>query len=163
MSSEFRKPYEYEEEKKGLIILFIAMILAIDILQTLSFATQEYMYFRHIPVFGIGFLVLGGLFITYIIYIAVTVFRMKENFANRAKRYIIIRTVFSLCNYIIIFLNIIKNENLIGDSIDQYPTYREMIIGELIVPLLYILSFSLIWYLYFTYSRRCRNVNSDMK
>lgn len=158
MSDEFRKPFEYKEDKKGLIILFIIMILVIDILQTLSFASQEYKYLGHIPVLGLGFLIMGGLFIIYIIYTAATVFRMKENFVDAAKRYIIIRTVFTLFNFIIVFINIIKKENLVGNAINQYPTFNEMIVGELVIPLLYILLFSVIWYLYFTYSNRCKNV-----
>lgn len=162
MDSEFRKPYEYQEDNRGLILLFIIMILVIDILQTLSFASQEYKYLRHIPVLGIGLLISGLIYIIYIIYTVVTVYRMKENFVSSAKRYIIIRTIFSVCNYIIIFFNMWKNDNLIGNSIDQYPTLGKMIVGELIIPLIYMLSFSIVWYLYFTFSKRCRNAKKTM-
>ncbi|HPU62946.1 MAG TPA: hypothetical protein PK304_02210 [Mobilitalea sp.] len=164
MDSDFRKPFEYKEDNKGLIILFIIMILVIDPLQTLSFASQEYKYLRHIPVLGIMFLITGGIFFAYTVYTAVVVFRMKGNFSAAAKRYLILRTVYSVLNYIIIFFNILKKENLIGNSVGQYPTFGKMIVGELVVPLLYILSFSIAWYLYFTYSKRCRNaqIHKDM-
>lgn len=159
MDSEYRKPYEYEEEKKGLIVLFIIMILAIDILQTISFATLENKYLGNIKTLGIVFYILAVVFIMYIIYTAVVVFRMKANFVYAAKRYLVIRTVFSLTNFLIIFFNVMKYENLIGESQDQYLTFGEMLLWELFIPLFYIISFSAVWFLYFTYSKRCRKVN----
>ncbi len=156
MDSEFRKPYEYEEEKKGLIILFIVMILAIDTLQTLSFVTQESKYLGNIPILEIASLIMGAIFILYIIYTTVIVFRMKGNFALAAKRYLIISTIYSMFNLLFIFYNRYKHENLIGESQDQYQSIKAMLFWELFFPLFYILSFSVVWFLYFTYSKRCR-------
>lgn len=158
MDSEYRKPYEYEEEKRGLILLFVIMILAIDILQTLSFASLENKYLGHMKILGISLYIMAMIFIIYIIYTAVIVFKMKGNFVLAAKRYIIIRTIFSLFNFLIIFLNILKHEKLIGEAQDQYQSVGVMLLWELFIPLFYIISFSLVWYLYFTYSKRCRNV-----
>ena len=158
MDSEFRKPFEFEEEKKGLVLLFVIMILAIDTLQTLSFATQESKYLENTPILGIASLIIGGMFVLYIIYTTVIVFRMKGNYVVAAKRYIIIRTIFSLINFLFVFYNIMKHENLIGEAQDQYQSMGVMLLWELIIPLFYILSFSVIWYLYFTYSKRCRKV-----
>lgn len=158
MDSEFRKPFEFEEEKKGLVLLFVIMILAIDTLQTLSFATQESKYLENTPILGIASLIIGGMFVLYIIYTTVIVFRMKGNYVVAAKRYIIIRTIFSLINFLFVFYNIMKHENLIGEAQDQYQSMGIMLLWELIIPLFYILSFSVIWYLYFTYSKRCRKV-----
>jgi len=158
MDKEFRKPYEYEEDKKGLIILFIIMILGIDILQTVSFVSLECKYFgsKLLPV--IGFILLGVMFIIYIIYTSVTVFKMKADFVKKAKRYILIRTLFSVLSYVIIFIGIVRNENLIGNGAGQYHSFKDMIIGELVVPLMYIISFSVIWYLYFSLSKRCKRI-----
>ena len=156
MDSEFRKPYEYEEEKRGLIVLFVVTILAIDILQTLYFAAQEYKYLGHIPILGGTFLIIGSLFIIYIIYTAVVVFRMKDNFVFKAKQYVVIRVIYSVINFLIVFYNIVTKEELIGDSQDQYLEFGRMLLVELVVPLIFIISFSLVWFLYFTYSRRCR-------
>ena len=159
MDSEYRKPYEYEEEKRGLIVLFVIMILAVDILQTISFATLENKYLGHLKALGLVFYILAVIFIIYIIYTTVVVFRMKGNFVSAAKRYLIIRTVFSLTNFLIIFFSVIKYENHIGESQDQYLTVGEMLLWELFIPLFYIISFSVVWFLYFTYSKRCRKVN----
>ncbi|NLO08547.1 MAG: hypothetical protein GX129_01590 [Clostridiales bacterium] len=158
MDSEYRKPFEYEEEKRGLILLFIVMILAIDILQTLSFASQENKYLGHIRILSIGFYIMAAIFIVYIIYTTVIVFNMKGKFVLAAKRYIIIRTIFSLFNFLLIFYNVLQHENLIGEAQDQYQSVGSMLLWELFIPLIYIISFSLVWYLYFTYSKRCRNI-----
>lgn len=158
MDSEYRKPYEYEEEKRGLIILFISMILAIDTLQTLSFATQADMYVGHIWVLGNILFIMAAIFILYSIYTAVVVFRMKANFVVAAKRYIIIRSIFSLFYFFLVFFNRLKHENLIGKSQDQYMSVFSMLYLELFMPLFFILFFSITWYLYFTYSKRCRNI-----
>lgn len=156
MDSEYRKPYEYEEEKRGLIQIFIAMILVVDILQTLSFAAQENKYLGNITLIKIIIDVQAVLFILYIIYTSVVVYRMKEKFVSAAKRYLIIRTIFSLGNLFIVFYNILKHEKLIGKGLDQYGTTGNMLLWELGLPLFYIISFSLGWYLYFTFSKRCR-------
>lgn len=157
MDEDFRKPYEYKEYRRGLITLFIVMILVMDIMQTLSFATLENKYLGNMPVLGIIFWIMGILYIIYIIYTAVIVYKLKDNFVASAKRYIVIRSVYSVCNYLIIFFNIIKTESLVGDSTDQYSTYGKMIVEELVIPLFYILSFSIVWFLYFTFSKRCKN------
>ena len=156
MDSEFRKPFEYKEEKRGFLILFIVSILVIDTLQTLSFATQEYKYLGNIPILGAGFLIIGALFIAYIIYTAIIVYRLKDGFVKKTKNYLIIRTIFSVTNFLIVFYNIITKEKLVGEEPEQYLSTNSMLIYELYVPLFYMLSFSVIWYLYFTFSRRCR-------
>ena len=73
MDNTFRKPYEYQEDKRGLIILFISMILSIDTIQTIAFATQTHMYISHIPVLSYIIFIMATLFILYIIYTAVVV------------------------------------------------------------------------------------------
>lgn len=158
MNDEYSKPYEYEEEKKGLIIMFVAMILGIDTLQTIFFAVQENKYMGHISMLRIAIPIISSIFILYIIYTAIFVFRMKNNFVTAAKRYIIIRTIFSLFSYIIIFLNRLKYENLIGESEGSYQSVAFMLYIELLMPLIFVMLFCVAWYLYFTYSKRCKKV-----
>ena len=156
MDNEYRKPYEYEEEKRGLILLFIIMILVVDILQTLSFASQENKYLGHNKLLSISFNIMAVLFILYIICTVVIVYKMKGRFVLAAKRYLIIRTIFSLANFFIVFYGILKNENLIGEAQDQYRTQGNMLLWELVIPLFYIISFSVVWYMYFTFSKKCK-------
>ncbi|NLK03764.1 MAG: hypothetical protein GX319_05070, partial [Clostridiales bacterium] len=49
MNNEFSKPYEYEDEKRGLLVLFISMILSVDSIQTIFLATQNDKYIGDIP------------------------------------------------------------------------------------------------------------------
>lgn len=159
MDNTFRKPYEYQEDKRGLIILFISMILSIDTIQTIAFATQTHMYMSHIPVLSYIIFIMATLFILYIIYTAVVVYRMKSNFVVSAKTYLFIRTIFSLLLFLSLFFNRFKHENLIGESEEQYSSVISMLYLELFMPLFFILLFSIGWYLYFTYSKRTRNVS----
>lgn len=159
MSNEYKRPYEYEEEKKGLITVFVAMILGIDTIQTIFFAFQNDKYMSHITFIRIVYYLLAFFYILYTIYTAVTVYRMKNDFVGVAKRYIIIRTIYSIINYVIIFLNRLKYENMIGKSADEY-LYQSnafMIYVEIILPFFFVILFCVLWYLYFTYSKRCRN------
>ena len=158
MDEDFRKPYEYEEEKRGFILLFVIMLLIIDTLQSISFSVQLYNYYKNIPFLCIGITVLGILSILYTIYIAAISYKLKKTMVTEAKRYLIIRAVFSSGSYIILYFNIIKNENLVGNGIDQYKTFVEMLLWELIIPLAYILFFSIGWYLYFVKSKRCKRL-----
>jgi membrane protein YdbS with pleckstrin-like domain len=156
MDNEFRKPYEYEEDKRGFILLFIVMVLPIDVLQTLSFASQEVKYLGHIKMLSFIFYAMAVLFIAYLVYTVIIVYRMEKRFALAAKRYLLVRTLFSVGNYLIVFFSMLKYENLIGKAEDQYLTTVSMLFWELVIPLCYIISFSLIWYLYFTFSKKCR-------
>lgn len=158
MGNEFRKPYEYEEEKRGLIVLFISMILSVDILQTIFFATQEDRYLGDSPTLVIALFIIAGVFIMYTLYTSVVVFRMKSNFVVAAKRYIIIRTILFLFNFFVVFFNRLLQENLVGEEPDQYLSIGYMLYIEVFMPLFFIISLSVVWYLYFTYSKRCRNV-----
>ena len=156
MNNEFSKPYEYEDEKRGLLVLFISMILSVDSIQTIFLATQNDKYIGDIPFLKVILYILVGLFLLFIIYTSISVYRMKSNFVTVAKRYIIIRTILLLIGSLIVFLNRIKYEDLVGKHPGQYLTKGSMLYIELFMPLFFILVFSLAWYLYFTCSKRCR-------
>lgn len=156
MPNEFRKPYEYKEDKRGLIILFISMILSIDTLQTIFLVAQNDKYPGDIPFLRSTSLIIAGAFILYTIYTSIIVYRMKNNFVVKAKRYIIIRTFLFLISFLFIFLNRLKYEELILDEHGQYLSKDTILYLEFFIPLFFIMIFSVIWYLYFTYSKRCQ-------
>ncbi|MBH1940295.1 hypothetical protein I5677_05220 [Mobilitalea sibirica] len=162
MDEEFRKPYEYNEEKRGFILLFVIMILLIDILQILSFNSQIYEIFKSVPVLAIGFMVMGILFILFTVFTAATCFMLRRNMVIISKNYLIVRAVFSTISVLIIYIHRINNENLIGGGVDQYQTNGEMLMGELIIPLSYVLVFSIVWYLYFLRSKRCKEISKPV-
>lgn len=158
MRDEFKKPYEYEEEKRGLIIVFISMILSIDTLSVIFFVAQINIYLD-IPILRVVSFVMAGVYILYTIYTSIKVHRMKSNFVVVAKRYIVIRTILFLISHFLIFLDRIKHEDLIGKGTNQYLTKGAMLYMELFMPMFFVLTFSVAWYLYFTFSKRSRNIS----
>jgi hypothetical protein len=161
MRDEYKKPYEYEEEKRGLIVLFISMILSIDTLSVIFFVAQINIYLD-IPILRVLLFVMAGVFVLYIIYTSFKVHRMKSKFVLVAKRYIIIRTILFLISHFLIFLNRIRNEDLIGKGTNQYLTKGAMLYMELFIPMFFVLAFSVIWYLYFTFSKRSRAKSNSL-
>lgn len=156
MDEEFRRPYEYSEEKRGFILLFVILLLVIDTLQTFSFTTQIYVAYKEIPIIKLLIVVLCILSILYMLYTAINSYKMTTNMVSIAKTYLILRVLYSVSCIIIIYLYTIKHKNLIGEGVEQYRTYGQMVVGELVVPIAYVLSFSIGWYLYFVLSKRVR-------
>ncbi len=156
MDEDFRKPFEYEEEKKGLLLLFIIMIVVIDILPTLSFIARFYDTFKHIPIIGIGHMVIGILFILFTIVTAVICFTLNRHMVTLAKLYLIIQAVYMVFCNLILFLYTVDYENMTGIGTIQYQSYRELMFWEVLFPLLYISVFTVSWYLYFVKSKRCK-------
>lgn len=158
MDEEFRKPYEYKEEKRGFILVFVLTLITFDILQTLSLAAQVNEVFQPVPGLRIIFLILSVLFVIYTLYTAMNCYQLKITLVKRSKRYLLIRAALSSCYVVIIYVNRIKREHLIGEGRQQYRTVREMVFGELIIPLAYVIVFSVIWYAYFSRSKRCKKL-----
>ncbi len=158
MDDEFRKPYEYHEEKRGFLLVFILTLITFDILQTLSLGAQVNEAFKAEPVLRISFLILSSAFLIYTILTALHCYRLKVNFVSWSKIYIIVRAIISTTYVIIIYVHRTTHEHLVGNGTNQYPTVQKMVIEELIIPLAYVIGFSIIWYLYFTFSRRCKEL-----
>jgi hypothetical protein len=158
MDEEFRKPYEYNEEKRGFILVFILTLITFDILQTLSLTAQVNEAFKTVPIVRILFLILSVLFILFTLYTAMICYQLKKNLVKVSKLYLIVRAIISTCYVVVIYVYRISRVHLVGDGQQQYKTVNEMVIGELIIPLAYVMVFSMIWYIYFTLSKRCKSL-----
>lgn len=155
---EFRKPFEYHEEKKGFILFFICAILAVDILQTLSLTAQVYQAFEHFPVLRYACIVIAIVFGLFMLYTLIICSKLKRSLVVTSKIYLMVRAVLSTIYLIISFIYSINTKDLIGYGIDQYETVGDMVFGELVLALIYIWVFSILWYLYFIKSKRCKEI-----
>lgn len=163
MDEEFRKPFEYNEEKRGFILVFVLTLITFDILQTLSLSAQVNEAFKSEPIIRVCFLVISAMFVMYTFYTAINCYRLMKNLVRRSKVYLIVRTMISTCYVVIIYIYRTTNEHLVGNGQKQYQSVNEMVIGELAIPLAYIMVFSTIWYVYFTFSKRCKKLVSYNK
>ncbi len=161
MDIEFQKPYEYEDEKRGFpLLLFVVMITIVDIFDTVTSSIRVYNIFKHIIALGICCIMISILFLFFLIYTAITCYKLKKNMITVAKRYLITRTVFLISCVTIVFINKVNNSNLIGDEVNQYKTVNQMVFWELIIPLIPIILLSVIWYIYFINSKKCKEILS---
>lgn len=163
MDEDFRKPYEYSEEKRGFILLFVITLIVIDTLQTISFTTQIYEAYKGIPVIRSVNLGLCILSILFMLYTAIISFKMTANMVIIAKIYLILRVLYSVYCIIILYIYSINHRNLIGEGVEQYRTVGQMVVGEVGVPIAYVLAFSIVWYLYFLLSKRVRELGKAKK
>jgi len=157
---DFSKPYEYNEEKIGLILLFVIMIVSIDTFLGLSLTVQAYGVLKHIPALAIGYIVLGTLFVLLIIVTAVICYKLKPYLVTLSKVYLLVRTIFMACSTIMLFLFDVNNKSLIGNGPNHYKTVGELTFSILIAPLAYLLLFTVAWYLYFVKSKRCKEITN---
>ncbi len=163
MDEEFRKPYEYEEEKKGFLLLFVIMILVTVILQTLSFISRFYDAYQQVPVLRNVLMILGILCILFTIFTAILCFTLNKQLVAISKLYLIIQAVFSIVCYLLLFIDRVRNEQLVGTGQAQYKSFGEMLSWELLFPITYIAVFTVAWYLYFIKSKRCKEITNASK
>ena len=158
MDKDFRKPYEYDEDERGLIFVFVLMIIAIDIFMTIYRASRLYLVIQQQFALRVGVIVVTVFFFICIITTAVNCYKMKKNMVLIAKTYLVVRTILSIGYLVLLFTKNNFNKHLVGGESDQYGSTAEMITWELLVPLIYTLLFTVFWYWYFTKSKRFKKL-----
>lgn len=152
---DFRKPYEYVEEKRGFILLFVFMLITIDIIQAPVCIVQAYGHLKQNAVLGTAFMVLSFLYMLFIPYTAVTCYHLKKKLVRVSKVYLVVRAVFLSGCIMTAFLYNMKN--LLVEGRDNN-NFLELLFLYLILPLVLNLALSVGWYLYFIKSKRCREL-----
>lgn len=152
---DFRKQYEYTEEKRGFILLFVIMLITIDLLHTPFYIVPVNNQLKQFPVINIVFVVISITFLLFIIFTAVTCYKLKRNMVIISKVYLVVRIVFlSFCIFVLYFYEL-KCKTLTGKN---YSNVGELTLVWLAGPLAFELAFSIIWYLYFLKSKRCKEI-----
>jgi hypothetical protein len=154
---DFKKPYEYNEDKRGPILYFVIMLVSLDILLAVMYTVQVSKAFNQNTALYYGSLAINILYFLFIIYTAVTCFRLKRNLVTISKLYLFIRAIYSTISAFIVFFHIVNKEGMVGAGM-QYESFNLVILQVLIVPLTCVILISVIWYLYFTKSKRCREI-----
>lgn len=154
---DFRKPYEYTEEKRGYILLFIIMLITIEILQAGILIVPVYFELKNIPPLGTIFMAMGILYLVFNLFTSMICYKLNKNFITVSKAFLIVRTIFLPSCLIIRFINNVDLENLILFD-KQYYSIFELLSISLIFPLACILAFSIGWFLYFIKSKRCKEL-----
>ncbi len=155
---EFRKPYEYEEEKpvSGFILCFCAMLIICELLIGLTDLYQGAGLLRSQPFWHNIYLVFGNF---YLLFIAVTCFafyRLRRHAIKIAKIFLLYRFVFLTIATLVIYHYRLHDKNAIGFRINQFPDLQTLTLNSLIIPFAYTIVFSVLWYSYFLRSKRVK-------
>jgi hypothetical protein len=158
----FRKPYEYMEEKgvSGFLLIYFLMLLAVE---TLLGVITLFYGFNLLPVSRVLGMIIVGISVVYILFslFSAIVLKKLKKFAVRvSKVFLVFRAVY-LIPYIV--WTTISQISEIPQGID-HETYSQMI-GSIIVSsaisLLFVIAFSIGWFIYLNRSKKVRVLFPD--
>ncbi|MEN2775538.1 hypothetical protein ABCY62_10945 [Acetivibrio clariflavus] len=156
---EFRKPFEYEEETGVIwpVRIFCILLISVEMFFCVICLFQLTEILAGIPKVRFAAVVLTVLFMVYILVTITFLYKKAQKHAVKmAKCYLITRLFYFIPSILIIFSHTINDKNVIGSGYGKFQSVRDIIIMLLITPLIYILSFSILWYFYFIKSKRIK-------
>ncbi len=155
---DFRRPYEFNEEKRGIILLYIILLLSVETFMAFSYLVQVTRIYSG-SAFSYGFMAIGVLYIAFLLFTVIICYKLKYYMVTVSKIYLMVRAIYMVFCITIIYVNASKNESLIANGPRGFKSTGELMFTVLIGPLSYVLIFSVIWYLYFTKSQRCKEIS----
>ncbi len=158
---EARKPFEYDDDKRGALLFFIVMLITVDILIPAIFIVHVCNVFKQIPAINLGFKVICIPYFLFLVFTVVTCYKPRKNFITVSKNYLITRTVFMVCCIIILCFSNISDKDIIGFG-KQYSSTAEYICWEVLFRLAYVFITGGGWYLYFLKSKRCKELTLEI-
>jgi hypothetical protein len=152
--SEFRKSYEYEEEKgiAGLLMLFFVMLVSVEVLLALLILVQGYAVLKAVPYLGPAFLVLGTGYLVFILFTCISLRRMSRYAVRISRILLAARVLFLAPVYLRLYATFSRDPGIVSG----FRSHRDIVLIGLVVPLACILLFSGLWSWYLSSSRRVR-------
>lgn len=155
---EFRKPFEYDDSGViwpvrifGILLISVEMFLGVICLFLLN------KYLGSIPIAKTVAIIFTLLFMVCIVVTVAFLFKKVKIYALKiAKGYLLARLAYLIPSVIVIFSYTITDKNAIGNGYGKFQSLTDIIVMLLVTPLIYILSFSVSWYIYFTKSKRIK-------
>ena len=154
---EFRKPYEYEEDKPvaGFILGFCVMLISSELPIGFTEVFQGANMLHPMPIWHTLYLIFGYAFLFFIGFTCFSFYRLRRFATTIAKIYLVYRFIFLTFATFLIYHFRLLDKNAIGPRISQFKDMDTLIQNCLIIPLIYIIGFSF-WYLYFLRSKRVK-------
>jgi hypothetical protein len=164
-SEDFRKPFDYEEERgvAGWILFFASMAVILDGFIGFSVWAEGYYYLHQLPFLATLYWICSLLFILLIGGICLTLYKIPRFALKTVYTYLIYRVVFLSIAFIMIYIYRRGNPNIIGPDINQFSNMWQLTLNSIVIPLPYTLLFSLVWYLYFQRSKRVREAYRKLR
>lgn len=156
---EFRKPYEYMEEKgvSGFLLLYFIMLLAQETLLGVITLFNGYDLLSGNRVLGTIIMGISVLYILFSLFSAIVLKKLKKFAVRVSKVFLVFRAVYLIPYLIFITISQIRD---IPYNIDheKYSNMLGSIIVSSVVSFLLIVAFSAGWYMYLNRSKKVREL-----
>lgn len=163
MLDEFRKPFEYEDETGVIwpIRIFCMLLLSVEAFLGIVFIFQLNDFLASIPIAQTIARVLTLLFVVYILVTLIFLLKLERHALIIAKSYLIARLFYLIPSIITIFSYTINDKNAIGSGYGKFQSVNDITVMVLVIPIIYILLFSIFWYIYFNKSKRVKEAYEE--
>ena len=157
--NEFRKPYEYMEEKgiSGFLLLYFLMLLAVETVLGVITLSYGYDLLSGNRVLGAIIIGMSAFYILFSLFSSIVLKKLKKFAVKVSKVFLVFRVVY-LIPYLI--LNTISQIGAIpyDREHEMYSTMLGNIIVTSVISLLLIVAFSIGWYIYLNRSKKVREL-----
>lgn len=152
--NEFRKPYEYEEEKgvTGFLMLFFIMVLTFEILLGVITLIQGYLFLKPGSWMSTAFLVFGSAYFLLTLFTCIALYKIPKHAIQISKIYLFVRAIYLTIACLVIFDRVSKNSRII----QSFSSMNYFYLSYLGIPLIYIFGFSVAWLWYFRKSKKIK-------
>jgi hypothetical protein len=141
--------------------LFFIMLLSFEMVYGVIALVQINKVFDSTAVPDQIILVCSVLFLLFILFTCVALFKIKKHALTIVKTFLITRVIYLGLSSILVFIKTVNNKYAIGGRPDQFESIPMMVIMLLVTPLVYTLLFSISWYIYFCKAKRVKRTYGD--
>ncbi len=157
--NEFRKPYEYMEEKgvSGFLLIYFLMLLGVETILGVITLFYGYDLIAENRILGTVIVVISAFHILFSLFSSIVLKSLKK-YAVRVSKVFLVSRLFYLIPYIV--FTMISQIREIPNNIDT-ETYSKMlssIITSSVISILFVMAFSVGWYIYLNRSRKVREL-----
>jgi len=155
----FGKTYEYEEDEKrvsGVLLIFNIMLLVCETIIGIILILQMYNALKSITVLAVASIILGILYISFILFTCFALSKIPKYAIKIVKTFLALRIVVLVLSSIVKFISEYNNKSKMGTDFFQYHSVNDAVLRILVLPIAYILIFSILWYLYFIKSKKVK-------
>jgi len=158
--SEFRKPFEYVEEKGlgGLLLFLFVMLPSVEVPLTLAVTIQAYSLLGGVPCLGPAVLAIGIATLAFLLVAAIALRRLSRHAIGIAKSFLVVRALVLAPAFVLIFSRFSTNPRMLS----WFRTRGNLVAFGLVIPLAYAVLFSGLWFAYLARSRRVRQLEQTL-
>lgn len=159
---EFRRPYEYDDEKgvSGVLLIYFVMLIAEETLLGLISLSFGYNMLAENRVLGMIAMGISVLYVLFAVYSAIVLKQLKKYAVKVSKVFLVFRFIYMMPYLIVNTISRIR-EIPYEKGFEMYDAMHRSIIVSLIISIAFVIAFSVGWYLYLNKSKKVRELFPD--